>query len=86
MLEAYYSIDYTDSFEDMFGNLYIGQHSTSNHNAFLVLRLNFSEVNSKIGAIIRLQHSPESVVEASILLSVCCGLYEHIKNTGKFLH
>lgn len=51
MLEAYYSIDYTDSFEDMFGNLYIGKHSTPNHNAFLVLRLNFSEVNSKIGEV-----------------------------------
>ena len=48
MLEAYYSIDYADRFEELFGELYIGQHSTKRHNSYLVLRFNFSAINSKL--------------------------------------
>ena len=28
MLETYYSVDYTDRFEELFGELYIGKHAT----------------------------------------------------------
>ena len=48
MLEAYYSIDYADRFEELFGELYIGQHSTKRHNSYLVLRFNFSEVKARL--------------------------------------
>lgn len=48
MLETYYSIDYADSFEELFGGLYIGQHPTKRHNRYLILRFNFSEVSSKL--------------------------------------
>ena len=48
MLETYYSIDYADSFEELFRGLYIGQHPTALHNKYLILRFNFSEVNSKL--------------------------------------
>ena len=32
MLETYYSIDYADSFEEIFGELYIGKHPTPDRN------------------------------------------------------
>lgn len=48
MLETYYSIDYAESFDELFGNLYIGKHPTKRHNQYLVLRFNFSEVSSKL--------------------------------------
>ena len=46
MLETYYSVDYTDRFEELFGELYIGRHATKAHNKYLVLRFNFSIVSS----------------------------------------
>ena len=46
MLEAYYSVDYAERFEELFGELYIGKHATKAHNKYLVLRFNFSEVSS----------------------------------------
>ncbi|MDO3392381.1 AAA family ATPase, partial [Bacteroides sp. ET489] len=46
MLETYYSVDYADRFEELFGELYIGKHATKAHNKYLVLRFNFSEVSS----------------------------------------
>lgn len=48
MLETYYSIDYADSFDQLFGNLYIGQHPTKWHNQYMVLRFNFSEVKARL--------------------------------------
>ena len=48
MLEAYYSIDYADRFEELFGKLYIGQHPTKWHNQYMVLRFNFSAISSKL--------------------------------------
>ena len=46
MLETYYSIDYAEEFEELFGKVYIGQHPTEEHNKCLVLRFNFSEVKA----------------------------------------
>lgn len=48
MLETYYSIDYADSFEEIFGGLYIGKHPTEEHNNYMVLRFNFSAISSKL--------------------------------------
>ena len=48
MLETYYSIDYADSFEELFGDLYIGQHPTEDHNKYMILRFNFSEVKARL--------------------------------------
>ena len=53
MLETYYSIDYADSFEEIFGELYIGKHPTEEHNRYMVLRFNFSEVSSKLETVER---------------------------------
>ena len=46
MLETYYSIGYAEEFEELFGKVYIGQHPTEEHNKYLVLRFNFSEVKA----------------------------------------
>lgn len=51
MLEAYYDVRYADQFDELFGNLYIGQHPTPIHNQFLIMRFNFSEVSSNINEV-----------------------------------
>ena len=73
MLEAYYDVRYADQFDELFGKLYIGQHPTSIHNQFLIMRFNFSEVSSNINE-----------VEESFRMH-CCGKlsdfvyrYEHL--------
>ena len=48
MLETYYSIDYADSFDELFGGLYAGQHPTKWHSQYMVLRFNFSEVKARL--------------------------------------
>lgn len=47
MLETYYSIDYAESFEQLFGRLYIGRNPTKRHNKYLILRFNFSVISPK---------------------------------------
>ena len=44
MLEHYYDINRKDDFETLFGNLYIGQNPTPEHNSYLVLDLNFAVI------------------------------------------
>ncbi|WP_302459169.1 ATP-binding protein [Mediterranea massiliensis] len=46
MLEAYYSVDYRERFDELFSGLYIGHHPTPSRNTYLALRFNFSEVTS----------------------------------------
>ncbi|MEL5896055.1 AAA family ATPase [Bacteroides sp. GD17] len=48
MLETYYSIDYAANFDELFGDLYIGQHPTEDHSSYMVLRFNFSEVKARL--------------------------------------
>lgn len=48
LLESYYDVQYANSFQELFGNLYIGKHPTHLHNQFLILRFNFSEISSKV--------------------------------------
>ncbi|WP_106830836.1 ATP-binding protein [Parabacteroides pacaensis] len=51
MLAMYYDVQYANQFEELFGNLYIGQHPTPWHNKFLVLHFNFSEVSSDVNRV-----------------------------------
>jgi hypothetical protein len=46
MLYNYYDIMQADKFEQLFGDLYIGQHPTSKHNAYMVLNFDFSGLNT----------------------------------------
>ena len=38
MLEAYYDVNHAEQFDELFGQLYIGQHPTKLHNQFLIMR------------------------------------------------
>ena len=49
MLHHYYDINQKDKFERLYGDLYIGQHPTPNHNKYLVIYLNFAIVNAELG-------------------------------------
>ena len=49
MLHHYYDINAADKFEQLYGDLYIGQHPTTNHNKYLVLYLNFAVINADLG-------------------------------------
>lgn len=51
MLEAYYDINHAKQFDELFGQLYIGQHPTKLHNQFLIMRFNFSEVSSNVNEV-----------------------------------
>ena len=77
MLEAYYSIDYADRFEELFGELYIGQHSTKRHNSYLVLRFNFSAINSKLEDVERSFCEYCCMVMKNFILK-----YEHLMGSG----
>lgn len=45
MLYCYYDVRYADRFNDLFGNLYIGQHPTTEQNKYLILKFNFSAIS-----------------------------------------
>ena len=46
-LEHYYDINSRDKFQKLFGNLYIGKNPTPLKNSYMVLRLNFSGLNTE---------------------------------------
>ena len=77
MLEAYYSIDYAGRFEELFGELYIGQHPTKRHNSYMVLRFNFSEVSSKLEFVDRSFCEYFCMVMKNFILK-----YEHLLGSG----
>jgi hypothetical protein len=45
-LHHYYGLEYKDDFQTLFGNLYIGQHPTEAANSYLVLRFEFSRIDT----------------------------------------
>jgi len=47
MLEYYYGIQHKDIFEKTFGNLYIGKNKTSLANSYLVLKFEFSGIDTR---------------------------------------
>lgn len=46
MLKHYYDVLQKDKFEELYGNLYIGKHPTSDRNSYLIIYLNFSVVDA----------------------------------------
>ncbi|GHT64032.1 hypothetical protein AGMMS50239_21010 [Bacteroidia bacterium] len=46
MLSHYYDINSADKFEQLFGNLYIGKHPTQKRNSYVVLKFNFSGLDT----------------------------------------
>ena len=47
-MKAYYDMNLTHQFDELFGNTYIGQHPTNEKNSYLILSFNFSGVNPDI--------------------------------------
>ena len=45
MLAAYYDVAMKDSFDDLFGGLYIGDNPTEERNKYLILKFNFSGID-----------------------------------------
>ena len=48
MLSSYYDVAAKDDFDRIFGQYYIGQHPTAEHNSYLILKFNFAMVNPEI--------------------------------------
>ncbi|MEN9613096.1 MAG: hypothetical protein RLZZ628_3910, partial [Bacteroidota bacterium] len=46
MLECYYGIQYKDDFKSLFGKYYIGQNPTPFANQYMILRFDFSGINT----------------------------------------
>ncbi|MDR3266993.1 MAG: AAA family ATPase, partial [Tannerella sp.] len=46
MLTHYYDVCGADKFDTLFGDLYIGKHPTPKHNELMVLKFNFSGINT----------------------------------------
>ncbi len=46
VLEYYYGWEHQNEFERLFGNYYIGQHPTPLRNSYLILKFNFSGINT----------------------------------------
>jgi hypothetical protein len=47
MLEHYYDIKHSANFDRLFGDFYIGKHSTPLHNSYLILLFDFSGINTE---------------------------------------
>ena len=48
MLKHYYDVLAKDMFDELYGDLYIGQHPTPERNSYLILYLNFSVVDASL--------------------------------------
>jgi hypothetical protein len=46
MLHHYYGLEHEGHFQELFGNLYIGQNPTASANSFMVLSLEFSRIDT----------------------------------------
>ncbi|NDV57378.1 ATP-binding protein [Bacteroides sp. 519] len=77
VLDAYYDINNADRFEELFGNQWIYQHPTNLRAKFLVLRFNFSFVDSRPE---RLEASFES--HCSLRFQEFTGRYQHLFEPG----
>ena len=46
VLAHYYDLRFADRFEELFGDLYIGQHPTAKRNSYFVMKFNFSGLDT----------------------------------------
>ena len=72
MLTAYYDVKTKDSFEDIFGGLYIGRAPTKSRNSHLILHFDFSTITT-LGSLKDIRRS----VVSNISHSLHCFLYEY---------
>ena len=73
MLENYYDINKKDKFESLFGGLYIGEYPTPERNSYIIVYLNFAEVD---GSLENYENSLD--VHCNIMFNSCCDRYAHL--------
>jgi hypothetical protein len=66
MLENYYDLAKAEEFEQLFGHLKIGAHPTPKHNHYLVMKWDFSMVESQ-GEAQRIRHSIHAHINNAII-------------------
>lgn len=77
MLEHYYDINKKDKFESLFGGLYIGENPTLEHNTYLIIHLNFAEVDAGID-----NYKKGMDGHCNIKFNSFCNVYSHLLPTG----
>ena len=77
MLEHYYDINKKDKFESLFCGLYIGENPTPEHNTYLIIHLNFAEVDAGID-----NYKKGMDGHCSIKFNSFCNVYSHLLPTG----
>ena len=77
MLEHYYDINKKDKFESLFGGLYIGENPTPERNSYLIIHLNFAEVDAGIDDYKRGMDG-----HCNIKFNSFCNVYSHLLPTG----
>ena len=77
MLENYYDINKADKFESLFGKLYIGENPTPEHNKYLVIHLNFSEVVGTLN-----DYKDGLDTHCNIVFCSFCNVYAHLLPAG----
>ena len=77
MLENYYDINKKNKFEQLFGKLYIGENPTPEHNKYLIIHLNFSEVAASID-----DYRKGLDGHCNIMFDHFCSVYSHLLPAG----
>ncbi|MBR3479072.1 MAG: AAA family ATPase [Bacteroidaceae bacterium] len=77
MLRQYYDVRKALLFDRLFGDLWIGQHPTENHNQYLVLYLNFSMVSGDLG-----EYSRNMNNHCRTRMEDFCGVYSDLLPQG----
>ena len=77
MLENYYDINKKDKFEQIFGKLYIGENPTPEHNKYLIIHLNFAEVNAGLD-----DYKKGLDGHCNIMFGSFCDVYAHLLPPG----
>ncbi|TGO02105.1 hypothetical protein PN36_30465, partial [Candidatus Thiomargarita nelsonii] len=73
MLECYYDIARADEFEALFAGTYIHEHPTPEKNAYLILKFDFSKVDSDID---KVEASFQEYIEGCLFFF--CEKYRHL--------
>ncbi len=77
MLENYYDINKKDKFDKIFGKLYIGENPTPEHNQYLIIHLNFAEVDVGLD-----DYKRGLDGHCNIMFDSFCSVYAHLLPAG----
>ena len=77
MLENYYDVNKKNKFESLFGDLYIGQNPTPEHNTYLIIHLNFSMIGAGLD-----DYQKGMDGHCKIMFNSFCNVYSHLLPKG----